>query len=206
MKIHKRAETVDKIIFKIMKGVSWLAGISLLAVAVLCTIDALSAKFLSVSVPSGTDWVTYMNIPVVFLSMGFIQVERGNTVVDLLSCKFPKKVEKVVKVAGYAIAVFMCAFLGKCGFDMMLDKLQKHTLSSGQMSAFPVWPFALIVALGYTLAAVSFFWCILREFLIAPERRMGALPPGEMSETGAPQGAVMSNCSDEKRTDGKEGK
>lgn len=203
MKIHKRAETVDKIIFKIMKGVSWLAGISLLAVAVLCTVDALSSKFLSASVPSGTDWVTYMNIPVVFLSMGFIQVERGNTVVDLLSCKFSKKVEKAVKVAGYAIAVFMCGLLGRCGFVMMMEKLQKHTLSSGQMSAFPVWPFALIVALGYTLAAVSFFWCILREFLIVPERRMGALPPGGADGTGAPQGAVMSNCSNEKKTGGK---
>ncbi|MBQ8663958.1 MAG: TRAP transporter small permease [Eubacterium sp.] len=182
MKIHARAEKVDKIIFKIMYAVSVLAGISLMVVAVLCTVDALASKFLSFSIPSGTDWVTFLNIPIVFLAMGYIQVERGNTAVDILSSKYPPKIGKMIRVGSCIVATLICVFLGYCGFEVMMDKIVKHTLSSAQMSAFPVWPFALMVAVGYSLAAVSFFWCIIREFLIPPERRMGAMPPAPEKE------------------------
>lgn len=194
MKVHKKAEKLDMIIFKIMYVVSMLSGISLLIVAVLCTLDSLSSKFLSVSIPSGTDWVTFLNIPVVFLAMGYIQVERGNTVVDILSSKFPKKMDKTVKVCAYIVSVLLCVFLGKCGFSIMMDKIAQHTMSSGQMSAFPVWPFALIVAVGYSLAAFAFFWCIIREFLIPPERRAGAIPPdGQGMDIPAPKGSMLEN-------------
>ncbi len=70
------AKKVDKVVFKSLWGVSILSGACLLIVAVLCTIDAFGAKFFSHSVPNGTEWVTFLNIPVVFFAMGFIQVER----------------------------------------------------------------------------------------------------------------------------------
>lgn len=198
MKIHMQAEKLDQLIFKIMHSVSFLAGISLLIVALLCTVDALSSKFFSFSIPSGTDWVTFLNIPVVFLAMGYIQVERGNTVVDLLSSKFPDPIEKIFKITGYVLAVFMCGFLGYCGIGITVDKIRQHTLSSGQASAFPVWPFALLVALGYLLAAIAFLWCIFREFLIPPQRRAGAMMmPGAEEDMGIPKGSLMTNSQTE---------
>lgn len=194
MKVHKKAEKLDKIIFKLMYFISMLSGICLLLVAVLCTIDSLLSKFLSVSIPSGTDWVTYLNIPVVFLSMGYIQIERGNTVVDILSSKFPKKMDKIVKVCAYFLSVLLCAYLGKCGFSIMIDKINKHAMSSGQMSAFSVWPFAMIIAVGYTLAAIAFLWCIIREFLIPPEKRAGAvIQEGQDVDNSAQKGPMVEN-------------
>lgn len=179
MKIHAWAEKIDRIVFKIMYGFSLAAAVALIIIAVLSTVDSLGTAIFSKSVPNGTDWVTYLNIPVVFLSMGFIQVERGNTVVDLLSNKFPKVIQKGVKIFGYALGTFLCAFLCKCEFSLMMDKLTSGTRSSSAGNAFPVWPFAAIIAIGYLTVAVAFLWSIFREIWIAPDRRMGALPPQE---------------------------
>lgn len=179
MKVHAWAEKIDRIVFKIMYGFSLAAAVALILIAVLATVDSLGTAIFSQSVPNGTDWVTYLNIPVVFLSMGFIQVERGNTVVDLLSNKFPKAVQKVIKIFGYALGAFLCGYLCKCEFSLMMDKLTSGTKSSSAGNAFLVWPFAAIIAIGYLTVAVAFLWSVFREFWIAPERRMGAMPVAE---------------------------
>ncbi|MBQ6369656.1 MAG: TRAP transporter small permease [Parasporobacterium sp.] len=176
MKTHVWAEKIDRIVFKIMYGFSLAAGLALVLIAILSTADSLGTTIFSKSLPNGTDWVAYLNIPVVFLSMGFIQVERGNTVVDLLSNNFPKGLRKAVKVFGYLLGMAMCVFLCKCEFSLMMDKLTSGTRSSSAANAFAVWPFAAVIAIGYLLVALAFLWSLFREFLIAPERRMGALP------------------------------
>ena len=188
MKTHTWAEKIDKIVFKIMYFFSLAAGLALVLIAVLSTVDSLGTTIFSSSLPNGTDWVAYLNIPVVFLSMGFIQVERGNTVVDLISNKFPKPVQKAVKVFGYLLGTAMCAYLFRCELNLMMDKLTSNTKSSAAANAFVVWPFALVIALGYLLVALAFLWSVFREFLIAPERRMGALPVPEANDFGQAQG------------------
>ena len=188
MKVHAGAEKVDKIVFKIMYIFSLVAALALVLIAVLSTVDSLGTTIFSKSLPNGTDWVAYMNIPVVFLSMGFIQVERGNTVVDLISNKFPKVLQKAVKIFGYLLGAAMCAFLFKCELDLTIDKLTSGTRSSAAASAFAVWPVAAIIALGYLLVALAFLWSVFREFLIAPERRMGALPVPPEKDFGQAKG------------------
>jgi TRAP-type mannitol/chloroaromatic compound transport system permease small subunit len=206
MKVCIWAEKVDKIVFKFMYFVSVLAGISLIIAALLCTVDTLSARIFSYSLPNGTDWVTYLNIPIVFLAMGFIQVERGNTVVDLLSSKFPETLEKVVQIFGSVIGVCISLFLAYCEFTLTISKLSTGAKSSSAGNAFVVWPFALIIAIGYLLVGISFLWGIFRIILIAPERRMGAFIPeagmeGEISAES--NGEISVDSSKMKQTDKK---
>lgn len=169
------AEKVDKVVFKFMYGASILAGLSLIVAAILCTVDSLSTKIFSFSLPNGTDWVTYLNIPIVFLAMGYIQVERGNTVVDLVSKKFPTWLQKAVQVFGCLLGAAISAYLAYCEFTLTLDKLSAGTKASSAANSFVVWPFALVIAIGYALVAIAFLWSIFRVILIPPERRQGAL-------------------------------
>lgn len=169
------AEKIDKVVFKFMYWVSIIAAIALILAAVLCTVDSLSTKIFSFSIPNGTEWVTYLNIPIVFLAMGFIQVERGNTMVDLVSKKFPPVLQKIVETFGCILGACLSGFLAYCEFDLTLDKIATGAKASSAASAFVVWPFSLAIAIGYALTAISFLWCIFRVFLIPPERRQGAL-------------------------------
>ncbi len=177
------AKKIDKIIFKAMWGVSLLSGLSLLAVAVLCAADALGGKIFSASIPNGTEIVTYLNIPVVFFAMAFIQVERGHTTVDLFSGRFPKGLQKAIHLAGYVLGALICAFVGFCSFQLVLDKYKTSAKASAAASSFVIWPFAMVIVIGFMLIAAAFVWCAFREFLIPPEERMGALPAPEHGES-----------------------
>lgn len=188
------AEKVDKVIFKFMYGVSILAGLSLILAALLCTVDSLSSKIFSFSIPNGTEWVTYLNIPIVFLAMGYIQVERGNTTVDLISKKFPKALQKIIQIFGCLLGFAISAFLAYCEFDLTLDKLQAGSKASSAASSFVVWPFALVIAIGYALVAISFLWCIFRVILIPPERRQGALVMEMPAPADAPEKTAIADC------------
>lgn len=178
------AKKIDKLIFKMMWGVSILSGASLFAVAILCTADALGSRIFSASIPNGTEIVTYLNIPVVFFAMAFIQVERGHTTVDLFSGHFPKAVRTVIHLVGYILGGIVCAYVGFCSFQLVLDKYATHAKASASASSFVVWPFAFVIVVGFALIAIAFFWCIFREFLIPPAERMGALPiPEKVGES-----------------------
>lgn len=184
------AEKIDKVIFKFMYGVSFLAGLSLILAAVLCSVDALSSKIFSFSIPNGTEWVTYLNIPIVFLAMGFIQVERGNTTVDLLSKKFPPVFQKIIQIFSCVLGFAISAFLAYCEFDLTLDKLTAGTKASSAGHSFVIWPFALVIAIGYALVAIAFLWCIFRIILIPPEKWQGAFIMPEPAPEGAPAKAA----------------
>lgn len=171
------AKKVDKIVFRAMWGVSILSGASLMLVALICTIDALGAKIFSVSVPNGTEWVTYLNIPVVFLAIGFIQVERGHTTVDLISGRFPEVIQKIIRAIGNLLGIFVCAYVGYCSWKLTLDKIATSAKASSAAGAFLVWPFALVIAVGFLLLMLAFVWTLIREFVLPPHERMGGMPP-----------------------------
>ena len=177
------AKKIDRIIFKAMWGVSVLSGLSLLAVAILCTADALGSKIFSASIPNGTEIVTYLNIPVVFFAMAFIQVERGHTTVDLFSGRFPKGIQKAIHLIGFVLGALICGFVAYCSFQLVLDKYKTSAKASAAASSFVIWPFALVIVLGFVLIAAAFVWCVVRELLIPPQERMGALPAPEHGES-----------------------
>lgn len=105
------AKKIDKIIFRLMWVCSALSGCSLLVVALLCTINAITSKSVGIAIPNGTEWVAYLNIAVVFLAMAYIQVERGHTVVDLFSTKYPKALQKAVTVIGHVLGAVICLMM-----------------------------------------------------------------------------------------------
>ena len=63
---------------------------------------------------------------------------------------------------------------------MTITKITTGAKSSAAAIAFPVWPFAMVIAIGYGMAAIAFLWCLFRMFLIPPEKRQGAMVPPEM--------------------------
>lgn len=164
-KQHEVLSNIDRVVNRCMWGISLISGICLVITAVLCTSDALLSKFFSMSIPNGTEWVTYLNIPVVFFAMAYIQIDRGHTTVDLLCAKFPAKVQKVIKVVGDVLGTMVCLFSGYCAMRLTMDKFHTMTKSSSASNAFVIWPFVLVIALGFLAVGIAFAWCIVRDVL-----------------------------------------
>lgn len=168
---------IDRVVFLVFKGLSYISAVALIAVAVLCTANVLTTKLFKFGIANATEMVTYLNIPVVFLAIAFIQVERGHTSIDLLLDKFPKKVQQIIMFLAYLLGTAVCSFIGWREITLTVDKFTTLAKSSQARNAFVVWPFAAIVAVGFITLAIAMLWCAIREFIIPKEERAGYTPP-----------------------------
>lgn len=167
---------IDRAVFKATKYLSYISAVALVLVALICTVDVVGLKLFGSGVRNGTDIVTYLNIPVVFMAIAFIQVERGHTSIDLLLTKFPKVLQRIIVTVGNALGAVVSGFVCWRIVLLTIDKFQKLSTASAGRNSFVIWPFAAIVALGFALLALAMVWCIIRDFTIPREEQCGFMP------------------------------
>ena len=97
-----------------------------------------------------------------FLCCAYVTLDRGQTAIDLLSQKFPEKMQSVIAVFSHALGTAISAFLGYRGVIQMLKHIEVHAMSNVTGFGFPLWPFSLIFSLGLFMLAFSFLWSIVR--------------------------------------------
>lgn len=165
----------DNGIFNVMKWISYVSPVCLLVITLLSTADVVASKIFSHGITNATDIVTYLNIPVVFLSAAYVQLERGHTHIDLIYTHFPQWGQKTVHTVGNILGVGVSAFIGYLAVLSTVQKLKIVEKSSSSASAFVVWPFAAVIAIGFLLMAAAFLWNLVREFVLPP--RMEFAPP-----------------------------
>ena len=171
----------DNGIFNVMKWISYISAVCLLVITLLSTADVAASKIFLHGITNATDIVTYLNIPVVFLSAAFVQLERGHTHIDLIYTHFPRWGQKIVHTVGNLLGIGVSAFIGYRAVTSTLDKLAVMERSSSAASAFVTWPFAAIIALGFLLMAAAFLWSLVREFFLPPRMEFdpAAAPPDD---------------------------
>lgn len=155
-------DRIDRAVYTGVKYVSYLGALSLLVIALIATVDAVATKIFHAPIRNVTEFVTYMNVPVVFFCIGFVQLDRGHTHIDLIYRRFPPVIHKIIHILGYVIGVAVCGFAGWRGIVLTLQKLETMTYASGPTS-FLIWPFVVCIGVGYLVLAISFLWCIPRE-------------------------------------------
>lgn len=155
-------EKINVIVSSGVKYVSFLGAAALFVVALIATVDAIATKVFGSPIRNVTEFVTYMNIPVVFFCIGFVQLDHGHTHIDLIYKHFPPAAHKIIHLIGYVIGVAVCGFAGWRGIVLTMQKFRSMSYASGPTS-FLIWPFVVCIGVGYLVLAVSFLWSIVRE-------------------------------------------
>ena len=155
-------DKIDRVVSNCVKYVSYLGAAALFIVAAIATVDAIATKVFGHPIRNVTEFVTYMNVPVVFFCIGFVQLDRGHTHIDLIYRRFPMIVHRIIHIVGYIVGAAVCGFAGWRGMVLALQKLNTMTYASGPTS-FLIWPFVVCIGVGYLVLTVSFLWCIPRE-------------------------------------------
>ena len=172
---HPALVRFDNGIFNVMKWISYVSAVCLLVITLLSTADVAASKIFNHGITNATDIVTYLNIPVVFLSAAYVQLERGHTHIDLIYTHFPQWGQKLVHTVGNVLGAGVSAFIAYRAVLSTIQKFQVVEKSSSSASAFVVWPFAAVISLGFLLMAAAFLWSLVREFILPP--RMMFMPP-----------------------------
>ena len=185
MKEKLTFEKVDNGICKVLKCIAYISAACLVAIMLVAFFNVLGEKLRKTGlpvtgIPASTEIIQYLHIPVVFLAAAFVTLERGHTRIDLLSAKFPLMMQKICNIIGYLLGMGVCSLIAWRGWIRMGKFIARHTMSSTSGVAFPLWPFALILVIGFVLITISFLWAIVRE--VAGYQP----PPPAMPDMGAP--------------------
>ena len=160
-----RFERIDQTVFRITKWMSYLVGAAILVIMLLALVNVLVSKIFKFSIPSSTEWITYLNILAVFPAVAFVQLDRGHTRVDLFDNHFSPLVQKIIEIFSNLVGMGVCGLISWRAFVLFQDHIQKGTMSSSSAltkGAFPLWPFSLMLSIFCALWLLTFGWSIVR--------------------------------------------
>ena len=165
---HPAIAKIDNTVCRVLKYIAWVSAVCLIAIMFVAFFNVLGEKLRGVGlpvsgIPASTEIIQYLHIPVVYLAAAYVTLDRGHTRIDLLSAKFPKIVQKCCTVIGDILGLGVCGLIAWRGFIQMGKFIARHKMSSVSGVGFALWPFALIMSVGYILLALSLIFHIIRE-------------------------------------------
>ena len=186
---HPGFRKADAVVMKVFRYISYPPAILMMFIAVLATINVITSKVFHVIVPSANDWITYLLIPIVFLSIAHVQLDRGLVVVDVLNKHYPKWLLNAIDVISNLCLIALNGFISWRAFILMADKFAHKEISSIDAGHFYMWPFSFLLGFGMLCFAFTSFWCILRTIFdvhpappMDPAEEARALEEGGESE------------------------
>ncbi len=166
----------DRVVLRVSRCISYIVGAAILIIMLLALLNVITSKLFKFSIPSATEWITYLNILAVFPAVAFVQLDRGHTRVDLLDHLMPGAGKKIIEVFSDLLGAGVCVLLSWRAFVLFEDQLRMGTMSSSSAltkGAFPLWPFSLALGLFCALWMLTFLWSILRCFIRTHEKEEG---------------------------------
>ena len=168
------------------KWCSYLAGVALAVVTIVCFVDVILAKLGQGGIPSQFDLIANLNLVMVFLAVFYVQMDRGSVSIELLQDHFPTPVRLGIRIFGSllgAAASFFCAYRG---WYYLADFWETHKSASGVWH-FPIWPAQAVLVFGFFCLGVAFLFTIARDITDCRLKRGKYAPkPGKPKKQTGP--------------------
>jgi len=153
--------------FTLTKIIGWYVIVAEIAAAIIMLLsvaDVVSAKFFSQSIPSATELVEQLNVPLVFGAVAFVTLERGHIRIDTLDSRFSASVLFIFKVFSRILEIITCSFLSWRSFILVQDMIDNFYRNSGSWT-FILSPFAMTVLIGFILLTIAAAIALGREII-----------------------------------------
>lgn len=157
---------------------SYLAGLALAIITIVCFIDVIGSKFFGKAIPSQTELVANLNVVIVFLAVFYVQMDRGNVSIELLQDRFPRPLKLAVRLFGSILGVGVSHFCAYRGWFYLADFWTTHKSASGVWH-FPIWPFQAVLVFGFFCLGVAFMFTVARDITDCRLRRGKFAPKTE---------------------------
>lgn len=162
-------EKIDSLFLRVTRLISYGSGVCLCFIMILAFCNVISSKLFNHAISNATDIIAYMNVPICFLSIAYVQLDRGHTNIMLLQQHFHPILAKIIRVFSNLLGAFVSAIVGWRAIIQMNTWLTTNATASSNINGIRIWPYAGILAFGYLLLAVCFLWSIVREFAGRPD-------------------------------------
>ena len=145
-------ETVKQAVYKAARGVDFLAGFILMAVAALVVANVFMRVAFDNPITGTYELVGYLTAAAIGLSLAHCAVQNSHIAVGFLVDRLPFRAQTVVDIIVYLPATVL---LGLVSWHLVLHANQ--VLATGTVSStlqLPFYPFIFLVALGFLLLAL----------------------------------------------------
>jgi TRAP-type C4-dicarboxylate transport system permease small subunit len=164
MKSKNLMQPIETGITSLNKWLSIVAAVFCALIMIIATIDVITAKVFSTSVPGAQGLIEEFNVVAVFLTIAYVAHERGHVRITLFERWMSDKLILAFKLLGYIIGTCICSFCCWRAWTLLLESIEQHTQKYGAID-FPVWPFQITVVLGFALLAITFLLLFVKEML-----------------------------------------
>ena len=159
----------DSVITRVTKWFANMAAVAAGIILLLSVADVVGAKLFQVGIPSAIEFISALNVLLIFGALAFVELERGHIRMEELYSRLSKGFSHALKLAAYVIEALVCAFFSWRTIFLIQEMVTNLERNPGTVR-FPLWPFALIVCLGFALLAIASIVAFGRE--VAPYQKL----------------------------------
>lgn len=146
---------------------AYIAAFSLLAIVLIAFLDVCGEKLAKLGlpitgIPNYSNWIAYLHVVVVFMTCGYVTLDRGHTIVDILTSRLPRILNRVTGYIGLVFGAVVAMFLSYRGIVGLLPDTLRYNTTITTTSTFPQWPLVVVYIAGCILLAISFIWATVR--------------------------------------------
>jgi TRAP-type C4-dicarboxylate transport system permease small subunit len=169
---------VDVAIENVLKYISYLSGAITFFIALFVTINIITTKVFTWSIPSVTEWVTYLFIGMIFFSVSYVRLSMGLVSVDVISNHLPGVVNDIIAVLSDLVGAVCYGMIAWYAWPLAVDNFKLKVYSSTGVGRFPLWPFNIVIMIFSGVFAFTMLWHIVRLFVY----RMHGRRPASLDE------------------------
>lgn len=155
--LDSAVSVMDRLLSPVCKNMS---AISSAVVGLMClpvVLDVICRFFISKSIPGVIDIEELSMVVVVFLALGFLQLEKEHICIDLLVSHFPEWLQTVVDSFNYLVSTVLFGLMTWQAAELAIKKIGTKTIGLG----IPLSIFIFVAALGTLLITLV----LLTDFL-----------------------------------------
>ncbi|EKN62340.1 TRAP-type C4-dicarboxylate transport system, small permease component [Schinkia azotoformans MEV2011] len=149
LNIEKNAAGInmfEKFTIKVSKFFAWISGSAVIVMMLLIVINGIKRIF-STPILGTTEIVGWLAAISVSFALGFTQIHRGHVDIDLLVSKFPKGLQKVLRII---VAFLSLGFFGIVGWQLFQYAFSlSANRNVSQTLGVIYYPFVILSALGF---------------------------------------------------------
>lgn len=156
---------LDRMLDRVERALSFLAGLILLAMGALITASVLAREQIGITLPDDILIVGLAMVAVVCLPLARVQRDKGQIAVTVITDNLPPKVGDAGRIIGHLIGVFLFGAIAYQTVQSVPQAFVENHYYDGQLS-IPVWPVKVVFGLGMGLFALRLALCVIGDLLM----------------------------------------
>ena len=160
--------STEAAITKIIRFFVILSAASVGAMMVFAVVDVVGSKFFNWALKGAAEFIEELNVLLVFLAIGYVELERGHIRIAVFEKFLFKGVIHILNLFRYLIGMLV---IGILSWRTLIfgQKMLAAGVAKNSPIDFPIWPSAMVVFLGFAFLTSAFILLFVKEIIARPK-------------------------------------